>query len=49
MKSTRTLLVAASIVSVALALTACSKSDPAPAPSAAPTTAAVASGPFGAA
>lgn len=49
MKSTRTLLVAASIVSVALALTACSQSDPAPAPSAAPTTAAVASGPFGAA
>ena len=49
MKSTRTLLVAASIVSVALALTACSKSDPAPAPSAAPSTAAVASGPFGAA
>lgn len=48
MKSTRTLLVAASIVSVALALTACSKSDPAPAP-AATTTAAVATGPFGAA
>ena len=50
MKSNRTLLAAASIVSVALALTACSSGDSAPAPTVAPTTAAaVATGPFGAA
>jgi uncharacterized surface protein with fasciclin (FAS1) repeats len=48
MKSNRTLLAAASIVSVALVLTACGSGDSEPAPSAAPTTnAAVAAGPFG--